>query len=94
MAYVLDNLVKYHCFGCDKEFILSEYQVENATKKLICPYCHSYDVEDTVLMDDKEGLEDLGCMAIGHYTDANEEAYFMDNIWRKIKEQRRSLLNK
>lgn len=47
-SYVLDNLVKYHCFECNSEFILSEYQVQNAKKKIICPLSDKvkYDVGD------------------------------------------------
>lgn len=87
MSYVLDNLLKYHCFDCDKEFILSEYQVKNASKKIICPYCHSDDIDDYVFMDAEE--YDLGCMGIGHYTDIEEEIKSWARTWGVIEEVRR-----
>ncbi|SHH58188.1 hypothetical protein [Sporanaerobacter acetigenes] len=88
-SYVLDNLEKYHCFTCDKEFILSEYQRENATEEIICPYCHSKNVEDYVFMDDEDGLNDLGCMGISHYTDPKEEFECWARTWGVIEEMRK-----
>lgn len=67
-SYVLDNLVKYHCFECNGEFILSEYQVKSTIKNLICPYCHGQDIDAYVFLDeDDDLLYELGCMGIGHY---------------------------
>lgn len=88
-SYVLDALVKYHCFSCDKEFILSEYQVENATAKIICPYCHSEDIEAYVFIDDEDDLSELGCMGIGHHTDPVEELNAWNRTWGVIQETRR-----
>ncbi len=88
-SYVLDNLVKYHCFGCDKEFILSEYQVGNAAKKIICPYCHGQDIEPYVFLDeDDDLLYELGCMGIGHHEDPEEEAIAFQRTWGRIIELR------
>lgn len=63
-SYVYHNLVKYHCYPCDKEFIVSEYQRNNSKNKIICPYCHDDIVEAYVWMN--EDLEELGDLAIGH----------------------------
>ena len=65
--YVYHNLIKYHCFPCDKEFIISEYQRDKLKSKIICPYCHDDMVEAYVWMDDD--LEDMEELAIGHYVD-------------------------
>lgn len=93
-SYVLDNLVKYHCFECDKEFILSEYQAKNATKNIICPYCHGQDIEDYVFLDeDDDLLYELGCMGIGHHEDPEEAAIVYEQTWRIIKEVRKELKN-
>lgn len=91
-SYVLDNLVKYHCFHCDKEFILSEYQVENAIKKIICPYCYEQDIEPYVFIDeDDDLLYELGCMGIGHHEDLEEETMAYEHTWGLIKEIREEL---
>lgn len=64
-SYVLDNLVKYHCFQCDKEFIVSEHHRDKSEKEIICPYCHDGIIEAYVWMDNDLGnLEEL---AIGHF---------------------------
>ncbi len=85
-SYVLDNLIKYHCFECHSEFILSEYQVENSTKKIICPYCHGQDMEAYVLLDeDDDLLYELGCMGIGHHEDTEEAAIAYEQTWGRIK---------
>lgn len=90
-SYVLDNLLKYYCFTCDKEFIVSEYQRDNATEKIICPYCHSEDVKDYVFIDSEECEAcDLGCMAIGHHTDLEEEFRSWFRTWGVIEERRKN----
>ena len=88
-SYVSDNLVKYHCFTCDKEFILSEYQRDNATEEIICPYCHSQDIQDYVFMDPEEEGYDLGCMGISHYTDPEEEFECWTRTWGLVEEKRK-----
>jgi len=65
--YKMHVLVKYECLECDKSFILSKKYVDDLKGiDVSCPYCDSYNVEDTVIMDDPEELEALGCMGIGH----------------------------
>lgn len=73
-SYVLDNLAKYYCVDCENEFILSDYQVENAPKKIICPYCHTEEVQACVFIDEEDDLlYELGCMGMGHHTNLEED---------------------
>lgn len=87
-SYVLDTLVKYHCFDCDKEFILSEFQVRNSHRDIVCPYCHGKDIKDYVFMDNEDDLDALGCMGIGHHENPEEEKLSYERIWGKIVELR------
>lgn len=65
MVRVADNLVKYECTVCEGQFIVSE---NIAAKKapIQCPYCSNWKVEAIVLMDDKDQLNELGCLGIYH----------------------------
>jgi hypothetical protein len=67
MARVPDNLLKISCYTCCEEFIVSERAYDN--KDICCPFCKSTDLDPVVLMDDKDSLNELGCLGI-HY---NEE---------------------
>ena len=72
--YYLDELVKYLCWGCEREFIISEYQAKQVgTNHIGCPYCHSDNIMAYVWMIDQEQLEELGCMGIGHYIDGRKD---------------------
>lgn len=65
--YKMHVLVKYECLECERSFILSKKQVDDFEGiDVSCPYCGNYNVEDTVIMDDPDSIEDLGCMGIGH----------------------------
>lgn len=86
-SYVLDNLVKYHCFNCNSEFILSEYKAEIA-EKITCPYCQDKDVEGYVFLNNEEELNELGCLAIGHHEDPLEEQYRYEMTWGRIERKR------
>lgn len=91
-SYVLDNLIKYHCFNCDKEFILSEYQIKDTDKEIICPYCHGTYIDDYVFVgEDDDLLYELGCLGIGHYEDQNEEAIAYEKTWGMVKDVRENL---
>ncbi len=59
MARVVDGLVKYECFNCGEQFIVSEYAIRSINYKLTCPYCISHDIEAIVLLDDQEKLSQL-----------------------------------
>lgn len=39
--YYIDELEKWQCLVCDREFILSEYQVAQSGGYIRCPYCIS-----------------------------------------------------
>lgn len=86
-SYVLDNLVKCHCFNCNSEFILSEYKAEKSDK-ITCPYCQSEDIESYVFLNDKERLNELGCLGIGHHKDYIEEKYRYEMTWERIERKR------
>ncbi|ABW19391.1 hypothetical protein [Alkaliphilus oremlandii] len=81
-SYVPHTLVKYHCFPCDKEFILSQQQMDNRKdkKKIICPYCHDDMAMAYVWMDEIEELEMLHELGIGHYSDPVENRIVQDRI--------------
>ena len=66
MTRVVDGLVKYECFNCREQFIVSEYAIRSKSYKLTCPYCISHDIEAIVLMDDQEILSQLGCLGLYH----------------------------
>jgi len=67
MKYVSDNLVKYTCFHCDGEFILSEYIVEHTGEDVCCcPYCKSHSIE-AVSECREDLLDEFGCFGIYHY---------------------------
>lgn len=84
-SYVEDNLVKYHCNSCDGDFILSEYQVGNADKNIICPYCYKESIEEVFNYDYSEYTIDIpGCMVIGHHTDIKEEMESYEYTWGRI----------
>lgn len=69
--YYIDELVKWQCLECDKEFILSEYQVAHSRGHIRCPYCISDAVEAYVALINQDTLEELGCMAISHRVEDN-----------------------
>jgi len=85
MSYVEDNLVKYHCFECDRAFILSDYWAKDAD--VMCPYCHGKDVQPYVFMEEECEL-DLGCMGMGHHDDPVEARLCYERTWAKVKEMR------
>lgn len=83
--YYLDELVKYLCWGCERRFIVSDYQVKQLGAEAIrCPYCQSDDIEAYVWMNDQDQLEELGCIGIGHYIDGRKD-WFLEEI-RKTRE--------
>ncbi len=64
MARVADNLIKYLCPECGEQFIVSERAAADTI--LWCPYCNSDDVEAMVMLNDKDKLNELGCLGIYH----------------------------
>jgi len=79
--YKMHVLVKYECLECDKSFILSKKYVDDLKGiDVSCPYWDSYNVEDTVIMDDPEELEALGCMGIGHVEEWKLESISISGI--------------
>ena len=68
MARIADNLIKYECAVCEEQFIVSEH-VANKTKAVNCPYCLSSGVDEIALMNDKNQLNELGCLGIYHDED-------------------------
>lgn len=92
-SYVFDSLEKYHCFHCDSEFILSEYQRKKSKKDIICPYCHGKDIEAYVFVDeDDDLLYELGCFGIGHHEDPEEERLSYERTWGTIEKAREKIL--
>ena len=65
MKRVPDNLVKYECTVCEGQFIVSENIAAKKTP-IQCPYCSNWKVEAIVKMDDKDQLNELGCLGIYH----------------------------
>lgn len=70
--YKMHMLVKYECLECEKSFILSQRQA-NESEKITCPYCSSESIEDVAMMVDRDKLEELGCMGIGHVEESEGE---------------------
>lgn len=70
MAYIDDNLVKYRCLICDREFIISDYQEktwnEHLYTKIKCPFCVSPNTKAVAWMDDEDMLDMMGCMGMVH----------------------------
>lgn len=67
-----DDLVKYVCYGCDKEFIVGKHFAETSDQ-LRCPYCgqiRDLDVKAEVTGEWLEELE-LGCFGISYTIDNN-----------------------
>lgn len=65
MARVPDNLVKYLCPECGEQFIISE-RIAVECEFIGCPYCDSNTPIAIVLEDNKERLNELGCIGIYH----------------------------
>ena len=86
-SYVLDKLVKYHCFNCNSEFILSEYKIKKAGR-ITCPYCQSKGIQSYVCINDKDKLNKLGCIAMGHHEDPEEERVSYEMTWGRIERER------
>ncbi len=85
--YYLDELVKYLCWDCEREFVLSECQAKQVREENIkCPYCQSDDIEAHVRVVDQDQLEELGCIGMGHYIDGRKD-WFLEEI-RKIRESK------
>ena len=62
--YVMHTLEKHTCFGCERDFIISEYYAQDNDIK--CPYCHGDKTELMVRMGTAEQLEKLGYIGIVH----------------------------
>lgn|GEM_PF-2403648 len=76
--YKMHVLVKYECLECEKSFILSKKFVDDLKGiDVSCPYCGNFNVEDTVIMDDQDSLDELGCLGIGHLEEEEEEETLM-----------------
>lgn len=71
--YKMHVLAKWECLECEREFILSKKFADGLVDDVNCPYCGSYNVEETVMMDDPDDLSALGCMGISHVEDDKEE---------------------
>ncbi len=64
--YKMHVLVKYECLECERNFILSQKQVDDFREDITCPYCKAYNVESISWLEDMTMLEGLGCIGIGH----------------------------
>lgn len=71
MARVPDNLIKYECSECREQFIVSEV-VADKVGIINCPYCTSDEVEAIVLDDNKDRLNEIGCLGIYHDDEQQE----------------------
>lgn len=96
VSYIEDVLVKYNCDGCKGDFILSEYQADNADKNIICPYCSYEKTQQIMKYDPKEAAIDIpGCISIGHYKDPQKEQESYERTWGRIMEIKiNNLINK
>lgn len=73
-GFYQDNLVKYECFGCGRQFILDEEQVKGCAQSYPqCPYCGSRTVEWMSMTEDDQ-LADMNLGCIGIYMDLQEES--------------------
>lgn len=65
-----DDLVKYVCYGCDKEFIVGKHFAETSDQ-LRCPYCGQVKDLDVKAEATGEWLEELelGCFGISFTVD-------------------------
>lgn len=64
MARVPDNLIKFECHDCGRKFIVGKQSAAN--KFIWCPYCKSDCAEAIAWEDNKERLNELGCLGIYH----------------------------
>lgn len=73
-GFYQDNLVKYECFGCGRQFILGEELVKGCAQGYPqCPYCGSRAVEWMSMTEDDQLVDmNLGC--IGIYMDQQGES--------------------
>ena len=69
----IDNIVKYHCFGCARQFFVGEELLKRSgQERLHCPYCQN-DAVDWEAKTDEESLDlllEMGC--VGLYFNVNE----------------------
>ncbi|KNZ42397.1 hypothetical protein [Acetobacterium bakii] len=72
--YFQDDLLKYKCYGCEKEFIVGRNHKETS-EQLICPYCGQAKALDEISECGGECLEELelGCFGIYFTIDKNGE---------------------
>lgn len=69
-----DNLVKYECYQCKRQFILGEQTTLESTelgRKVSCPYCRTEDISWASRTID-ENLEELDMGCVGIYIDREE----------------------
>lgn len=66
-----DNMTKYMCSDCGKQFILGDTATEGLPPGFpVCPYCGQSNVEWRVKVDAGD-IENVGCMAI--WTEGNKK---------------------
>jgi len=80
-GYYIDNLKKYECMCCEKQFIVGEELLKGSGNKRIskgpiCPYCGLAHAELISWTEDdqlEELSSDLGCLAIHVQTGMEED---------------------
>lgn len=72
--YFQDDLLKYKCYACEKDFIVGKHHTETSDQ-LICPYCGQSKALDEISECGGEWLEELelGCFGIYFTIDKNGE---------------------
>lgn len=67
-GHYIDNLVKYKCRDCEREFIVGEKLLEDAPLGYtVCPYCGQSNVERISWTEDDQLADigsEMGCLAI------------------------------
>lgn len=59
--YIIPDLMKFRCFTCENEFILSE---KNDNSSVFCPYCGDKNCEGVAELNNPDVLGELGDVAI------------------------------
>lgn len=82
--YKMHVLGKYECLTCERSSILGRKEVDDLEEAVRCPYCGSYNMEGTVIMDDQDSLDELGCLGIGHLEYEEEKEKSSMAIIKKV----------
>lgn len=74
-GFYADNLIKYECKECNKQFIIGEEMLKDCPPNYpLCPYCGQNNVDKTAWTTDDDLLDtELGCVGLYIDEENNDE---------------------